>query len=225
MAECKGKESCTVDVPFEAFARLPKITQRLNTLLFVQASCTQPPEMIYQKNVWGLAAACTGLLICLFFVFSVRAQLNLDMINDKLLDLELHTVDDYTVQCRLNPSIYADFIKGQNFTDKDVPIVKFKEMLIRTVQAQLETRPGLMGRTEIVDISFGFNNEALLEKLEKRASALKDANFEKLKDIVQEMNEVKDKKFDQLNTPNWMWITFAEDIAFQAAVENQNFNF
>lgn len=74
--------------------------------------------------------------------------------------------------------------------------------------------PGLQGRTEIVDISFGFNNEALLLKLEERANALKNANFEKLMNVTADLNNVKNDKLDKLNTPNWMWITFAEDVAF-----------
>ncbi len=181
--------------------------------------------MIESKNVWGLAAACIGVLICLYFSFSIRYLLNLDMIEDKLLDLELDTVDDYTVQCRLDPKIYKEFVKNQTFTDQDVPIIKFKEMLIRSIRNQLDTKPGLQGRSEIVDISFGFNNEKLLEKLEKRAQALKNADFEKAKDTIAEMNKVKNENLEQLNTPNWMWITFAEDVAFQAAVESRKFNF
>ena len=50
MAECKGKTSCTVEFPFESFARMPKWSQKLNTLLFAQVSCTQTEEMLWQKS-------------------------------------------------------------------------------------------------------------------------------------------------------------------------------
>lgn len=111
MAECKGKTTCSVEFPFESFARLPKWSQKLNTLLFAQVSCTQTEEMLEKKSEWGLAAACIGLLICLFFSITIRSFLTLDEINEKLLDLELVTVDDYTVQCRLKPRIYDEFLK------------------------------------------------------------------------------------------------------------------
>ena len=39
------------------------------------------------------------------------------------------------------------------------------------------------------------------------------------------MNDVKNEKLEELNTPNWMWVTFAEDIAFHAALEEKRFKF
>ena len=58
-----------------------------------------------------------------------------------------------------------------------------------------------------------------------RAQALKNVNFEKLMDVTKQMNDIKNENLEELNTPNWMWVTFAEDIAFHAALEEKRFKF
>ena len=136
-----------------------------------------------------------------------------DKINDKLLDLRLVTVDDYTTQTRLNPKIYANFLKSSPQDDpKAVPIMNFKKSMIEKITSQLQ-----VDKDEIVDIHFGFNNSRMLNKLEQRAEALKAAEFQKIQGIADEMKELKDKHMDEINTPNYMWVTFKSDTTIQAA--------
>lgn len=133
--ECRGKQQCSVTVPFEDFARVPPSSQRLNMLLFAQVACTQSEEALVMKNQWGLAAACIGLFMCLIFTSFVRKMLHEDKINDKLLDLRLVTVDDYTTQTLLNPKIYADFVKTLPNKDdpKAVPVMEFKKSMAEKI--------------------------------------------------------------------------------------------
>ena len=96
MNECAGKESCSVTIPFEEFARIRPEAQRLNMLVFAQVSCTQSVDTLVEKGRWGLLSACIGIFMCIVFTSTVKKMLHEDKINDKLLDLKLVTVDDYT---------------------------------------------------------------------------------------------------------------------------------
>ena len=61
-------------------------------------------------------------------------MLNEDKINDKLLDLKLVTVDDYTTQTQLNPDIYGDFVRKLPQDDhKAEPIMDFKKSMITQI--------------------------------------------------------------------------------------------
>ena len=66
-------------------------------VLFAQVECSQDEEELENKNTLGLAIACIGLLMCIFFSNTIRLMLNIDKLNDKLFDMDLVTVDDYTV--------------------------------------------------------------------------------------------------------------------------------
>ena len=50
------------------------------------------------------------------------------------------------------------------------------------------------------------------QMLEKRAIALKHGKFDELFGIEKEMTLLKNNNFEQLNTPNYMWVVFMNDI-------------
>ena len=53
--------------------------------------------MLMTKKTWGLVVACLGLAICLIWTNSMNYLLNMDSINDKIYDMKLVTVSDYTI--------------------------------------------------------------------------------------------------------------------------------
>ena len=63
----------------------------------------------------------------------------------------------------------------------------------RKVEKQLEEKQLPEEETKIVDIQFGFDNAAMLRFLEQRATALKNADFEKADKIEKEMTEYKNQ--------------------------------
>ena len=65
--------------------------------------------MLMSKKSWGLLAACLGCTICLIWVNAMNYLLKMDKINDKLYDMELVTVSDYTVMGHLPKSMYENF--------------------------------------------------------------------------------------------------------------------
>ena len=61
------------------------------------------------KLFWGLATACIGLLMCLTFKFSLSllyAELSID---EKLVNLELTSITDFSVQGDIPADFYSNF--------------------------------------------------------------------------------------------------------------------
>ena len=57
----------------------------------------QSEDMLMTKKTWGLVVACLGLAICLIWTNSMNYLLSMDSINDKIYDMKLVTVSDYTI--------------------------------------------------------------------------------------------------------------------------------
>ena len=69
-------------------------------------------------------------------------------------------------------------------------------------------------QTKIFDVHFGFNNKSLLDKLEARADALKDGDFDRLKLAQKDMTRLKNSNLEKLCYPNFMWVTFEHGLGF-----------
>ena len=96
--------------------------------------------------------------------------------------------------------------------------------MIQTIKEQLSSDvPGQM--REIIDCHFSFDNSELLDSIEERAQALKAADLKKLKLVQEKITELKNNKFDKLVTPNYMWVTFENDLAIHAAIKKKKFTF
>ena len=131
-------------------------------------------EVLEQKNLWGLLNVCIGMLICFSFAHTMQYLYRTDRIDERLDDLKLVTIDDYTVQTRLPAGLYEKFIEdqGTHFTDEDIPINKFTEAMSLSIKRQIANAEGSNVTEEdlhIVDIHFGFNNTTIYKLLEKRS--------------------------------------------------------
>ena len=91
-----------------------------------------------------------------------------------------------------------------------MPINEFRDAMTKSLEKQLQEHDETLSEQDckIVDITFSFNNTTLFEKLEARAKALKAGNFSDLVQIQNDMTKIKDRNFDQMVTPNLMWVTF-----------------
>ena len=58
------------------------------------------------KMYWGLACSSIGLFMCLFFRFSMTHMGTMNVIDSKLLDFDLVSVEDYSVTGRISKDFY-----------------------------------------------------------------------------------------------------------------------
>ena len=125
------------------------------------------------KNRWGLAVACVGLIIVSWFRARVYYMYKIDNINEKITDLKLITVNDYTIKAPIDAQFFAWWVGEHNFDQSDVPIRKFEQDLRKNIEkCLLEKSAGTLSKkcVEIADISFSFNNSGLIKRLQKRAN-------------------------------------------------------
>ena len=61
------------------------------------------------KRLWGLAIACIGLFMVLFFRISMRLAIALDIYKEKKFDAKLVTVNDFAVKVHLSDTMTKKF--------------------------------------------------------------------------------------------------------------------
>ena len=144
---------------------------------------------------------------------------NIFKINEELQDMKLVTINDYTIEAKIEPEMWHKFRRETNWTVEQDEVLPFEDELGDEIQNQIMKKTG---KTEedvsIADVVFSFNNSTLLQMLEKRAQALKFLDFERSTEIEYEMTEYKDKNFQKLTVPNRAFITFKYHSAFLDAI-------
>lgn len=78
-------------------------------IMFTQVACQQTPEMLESKNTWGLAVASMGILICTLFSSTVTFLRHFEKIENKIFDMQLITINDYTIKMHIPKQVYQDF--------------------------------------------------------------------------------------------------------------------
>ena len=124
--------------------------------------------------------AMIGLFMCVFFRFTITHLQNRQKIDDKLLDIDLISIEDYTVRGKITTDLYENALMKTKDKDLDVlsddvrrnnvPIRRFKQYLIENIQRNLQkSNPSLSKKdTQVADIVFAFNNSVMLRLLKKR---------------------------------------------------------
>ena len=75
-------------------------------------------------------------------------------------------------------------------------------------------REDIPDKFKIADIQFAFNNSKILDLLKKRGDAIKNADFKTVRKIEEKMTQVKNKRFDDINVPVEMYVTFYNEDTF-----------
>ena len=83
--------------------------------------------------MWGLLLACFGVLICLVIRFTAIYMRNMDLINEKLENQKVNTVDKYTITGVIEEDVWKVFLVRQQDNERNQqenrPIVAFKDQL------------------------------------------------------------------------------------------------
>ena len=113
LEKCAGKVRCSPKIGNALFKTLAK-DRDYDKFLFAQVSCEQDDDSIFYKSHCGLIVAMFGVFICSIFLVVTQWIYNIDVINDKIYDLDLITVSDYTVSCAITDEVYANFVESLN---------------------------------------------------------------------------------------------------------------
>ena len=193
-----------------------------NTIFFAQVACEAPSDYLEEKSYWGLFNAVIGLFMCVFFRFTITHLQNRQKIDDKLLDIDLISIEDYSVRGKISKDLYEHVMKKTENKDLDVlsddarrnyvPIRRFKDYLTENIQKNLQERDHTLSKkdTQVADIVFAFDNSVMLRLLKKRYEYLCKAKFDKAEAIEERMTTLKNDKYEQIIVPNTFFCTFME---------------
>ena len=88
--------------------------------------------------------------MCVFFRFTITHLQNRQKIDDKLLDIDLISIEDYSVRGKISKDLYEHVMKKTENKDLDVlsddarrnyvPIRRFKDYLTENIQKNLQER-------------------------------------------------------------------------------------
>ena len=93
-------------IPYDSVWKKSRYKDLLFTVLYAQVSCTASEEFLQSKLYWALACTCIGALMCLFFRFTMIYLGRINKINAKLLDLEIISIEDYSVRGKISHEFY-----------------------------------------------------------------------------------------------------------------------
>ena len=95
---------------------------------------------------------------------------NIFKINDELQDMKLVTINDYTVEAKIEPKMWEKFRKETSYSVEEDEMLPFEDDLSNEIQNQIVKKTGMtLDEVSIADLVFSFNNSEFLNMLEKRA--------------------------------------------------------
>lgn len=119
--------------------------------------------------------------MCVMFTMTIKYIGTLNVINEKLLDYELVSIDDYSIKGRVSKELYEQVIRQEQPAGSDkrdlVPIRRFKKYLIKQIEQSLMARGLTREQSQVADVAFAFNNRQMLHLLKKRYEYLCKAKF------------------------------------------------
>ncbi len=178
-----------------------------DTIFFAQVSCQaeggDDGEYMWRKRYIGLLVTTIGVFMCIYGRITFYHIYSMLTIEEKLLDHDLVSIEDYTMTARVGRDLY-DYASKYNKDDPEddpdfVPLIRFKNYFKHNLERELfkkakQKHPNDKLEAEkykIADISFAFNNREMLILLAKRNKYLSKADFEKVKKVEQEMTDLK----------------------------------
>ena len=126
-----------------------------NSLFFAQVGCTADEEFLHHKMSHALVCSCIGLLMCMYFRFTITHVQSSIKIDDKLLDYDLVSIEDYSVTGKISRRFYdrvvemtkppeeprrSDLSKAADSVEKkrsQIPIQRFKQYLVKEIERNL----------------------------------------------------------------------------------------
>ena len=148
---------------------------------------------------------------------------NRDAINDKLYNMNLITVDKFTVQGRISNNMHRIF-KAENVTEKR-PTKEFAKSLTLAIEESLMESGLSEEQSKVADLTFSFDNGNMINLLQYRAKAIHNAKFDIVSKIENKMTRLKNQDFEKLNVPNTFYCTFANVAARKSALNLERIDF
>lgn len=137
---------------------------------------------------------------------------NTSRMDFKLWDLNTCTAADYTVELRIPPQVWQQYIEENSQTPFDVYIRENFERHVSELPHRLDSEEGK--GVKIAALAFGYKNGDLIRLLQQRGTAIANYKMDKMQQIEEKIEAlIKDKK-EHIMTPVNCFVTFETQEGF-----------
>ena len=211
-AACNGKSTC--DFTLTATDLFKTVADRDGSCglgaanhYFIQFFCEQDAATLAEKEELGWFISALDVLICFVFLFFVAfLKWNMKKKEDEW-DAACVTAGDYAIKCRLERKFWNSFCEENK--DKlpagDSKVEAFRNELKEFIEKLVKSTKPVKDKHEtnltVATIDFAFDNDKLIHLLFKRGKLLTANKKDKLHEIDEEINKIKDEKPEIFQRP------------------------
>lgn len=214
------KSDCEVNI--KSFSDLitadkPECKGDLGTV-FIQLPCKFENDELNTRQVEGLAIACLGVFICLFFVVyldylkSIFKNLNIEW------DVKTITAGDYSVELDISEKMWNNFLNEVYKPElAATKMVQFRNFLQSKLEDNISALPDLgyedepVQRVNISMLSFAFDNAQLINLLKVRGAAIKFEKYDKMREVNKKIDALVDSNPQKYNRPVTAFLTLENE--------------
>ena len=235
---CKGNTNCEINIQ-EISKHITSTDSKClgnEGTIFIQIPCTFTAEDLNTRQVEGLAIACLGVFICLFFVVyldylkSIFKNLYIEW------DVKTITAGDYSVELDISEKMWHNFLNEVYKPElAATKMVQFRNYLQSKLEDNFSRLPDLGFEDEPVDrikismMTFAFDNAQLINMLKQRGLAIKFEKYDKMRELNKKIDALVSANPQKFNRPVTAFLTFENEEGlnrcqnYKDTVQNEEF--
>jgi hypothetical protein len=158
----------------------------------------------------------------LVLLMTLNYAKNVLKITAKKWDLDMITASDYTVSYNISNHEFDEFKKNHDERTDESTAIAYTKHLKEKYEKLVSEQDHVLeegNNIKIANISFSFANHKIIRLLEKRGHAIIYQDFKEKEKIEDEIEILKNKKFDELVRPNIAYITFETQEGYERAIK------
>mmetsp|Transcript_21706 Transcript_21706/g.16002 ORF Transcript_21706/g.16002 Transcript_21706/m.16002 type:complete len:320 (+) Transcript_21706:473-1432(+) len=222
--------SLFMDISDMFVAGTPEYCMAVDNSFFIQYSCVQEENVLYQKYMQMSLISILGLFCCFLYLIMIYFLKRDSKLNYVAWDVQTITPGDYSVEYNITETAYKWFMENV-FAAEDQAIASpgysLKLYLKKEIETQLtehlnEKRAAgdidpesiKIHEVKIADIVFAFNNSDLIGLLRERGGYINNQKYDKMREAEQKITDLKKEKYESLTRPVCAFITFEEEDGY-----------
>jgi hypothetical protein len=162
-----------------------------------------------------------GVFIGLVFQTTLYYAQNKVVIKAKQWDLDMVTASDYTVSYTIDTDEYDTFRRKHVEEENDSTAIAYMKILQYRFEEAVSKEDHVLEEStdiKIATISYSFGNHKMIRLLEKRGTAIVNHNLKEKLKIENDIDELKNKHFEELSRPDIAYITFETQEGYERAI-------
>lgn len=180
-----------------------------------------------ERQVQGLFIGCIFVSVALFVVVYIDFIKQVAKNNFVEWDVKTVTAGDYTIEFDIEAEFWEKFL-AQHGSSKPVGstmIVHFRKWITKEMEKKLSALPDLgfedhpVTNVHIAATNFAFDNADLINLLKARGEAITADDFDKMRTIDKQINELKKTNLANLTRPVSVFMTFENEEGVQRALQ------